>query len=200
MKSFKSYLMESASEYHYRMKMANMPENFDMNRLETFLEKYSVKSVSKPKKTPIQEHPLDFQTLTNADVHIIDFVCEYPTTAYELHNYISYSMNIPESHLVVINKNHPEEMAREEAAKDDNEQEYEPMLDSEFETSEQELVFGDEYNANMLKELESQDTGVEKAEKAQTTNDLPQGEKSPVGSNKANRFEPKTANQMKKGQ
>ena len=81
MKDFKTYLMENEKTYAFRIKMANMPEGEVVDKLESALEKYEVKSFSKPKKTPIQEHPMDFQTLNNADVAIMDVELSYPTTA-----------------------------------------------------------------------------------------------------------------------
>ena len=64
MKSFKSYLVESEQTYKFRIKMAEkLRVTKRMDALEAALEKYDMKSISKPKKTPIQEHPMDFQTL-----------------------------------------------------------------------------------------------------------------------------------------
>ena len=70
-RTFTSYLTESDRTYHFRIKLANMPEGAVVDSIETALEKYELKSLSKPKKTPIQEHPMDFQTINNAEVHII---------------------------------------------------------------------------------------------------------------------------------
>jgi len=153
MKSFKTYLTESTKEYNFRLKFADLPEDFNVGRLETALEKYALSSVSKPKKTPIQEHPMDFQTLNNAEVHIVDATVAYPATAGELHNYLYNALGIAPSHLVVINKDHPEEIAREELAKTEDE-EYETLLGNDYkDDTKAEEFFGDKYNENMLKEL-----------------------------------------------
>jgi len=125
-----------------------------MNALEAALEKYDVKSISKPKKTPIQEHPMDFQTLQNAEVFIMDTELSYPVTAHQLYEYISQTVGVPASHLVIINSDHPEEIAREEAAKAEGE-EYETLLDSDYKEEKQDPTFGDAYNENMLKSLET---------------------------------------------
>ena len=119
MKSFKSYLVESEQTYKFRIKMAEKGDDEIMNALETALEKYEVASISKPKKTPIQEHPMDFQTLNNAEVFIMDAELKYPVTAHQLYEYITQTVGVPASHLVVINSDHPEEIAREEAIKED---------------------------------------------------------------------------------
>jgi hypothetical protein len=125
-----------------------------MNALEAALEKYDMKSISKPKKTPIQEHPMDFQTLQNAEVFIMDTELSYPVTAHQLYEYISQTVGVPASHLVIINSDHPEEIAREEAAKAEGE-EYETLLDSDYKDEKQDPTFGDDYNENMLKSLET---------------------------------------------
>ena len=67
MKSFKSYLVENEHTYKFRLIIAEMLDDERMDALESALEKYEVSSMSKPKKTPIQEHPMDFQTLNEFD-------------------------------------------------------------------------------------------------------------------------------------
>jgi hypothetical protein len=152
MKSLKSYLVESEQTYKFRIKLANMLNDEMMDSLETALEKYEVASMSKPKKTPIQEHPMDFQTLQNAEVFIMDAELKYPVTAHQLYTYISEVVGVPASHLVVINSDHPEEIAREEAIK---EEEYEALLGSDYKDEKRDTTYGDEYNENMLKQLET---------------------------------------------
>ena len=158
MKTLKTYLTESDRTYSFRIKMANMPEKEVIDKLETVLEKYELKSISKAKKTPIQEHPMDFQTLNNAEVYIMDVELSYPTTADQLYNYISEVVGVPKSHLVIIYKDHPEEIAREEEVKEADE-DYAPKLeDSEYKDDKKvktEEHYGDKYNENMLKKIET---------------------------------------------
>lgn len=152
MKSLKSYLVENEQKYKFRIKMAQECSSETMDALESALEKYEVSSLSKPKRTPIQEHPMDFQTLNNSEVYIMDAELNYPVTAYQLYSYISEVVGVPASHLVVINSDHPEEIAREEAIK---EEEYETLLDSDYKEEKQDATYGDDYNENMLKSLET---------------------------------------------
>lgn len=154
MKSFRSYLVESEQTYKFRIKMAEKCDDETMDALETALQKYDIKSMSKPKKTPIQEHPMDFQTLQNAEVFIMDTELQYPVTAHQLYEYISQVVGVPASHLVVINQDNPEEIAREEALKEEGE-EYETLLGSDYKEEKQDPTFGDAYNENMLKNLET---------------------------------------------
>jgi hypothetical protein len=166
MKSLKLYLTESEQTYNFRLKLANEFDDETMNKIETLLDKYELKKISKPKKTPVQEHPMDFQTLSNAEVYIIDAELTYPVTANQIFEYITQNLQVPASHLVVINQNNPEEIAREEGIK---EKEYTTKLtDADYKDEEKHdvaKVFGDEYNANMLKELETTKHEFAKEEK-----------------------------------
>ena len=158
MKSLKTYLTEAEKTYNFRIKVAEKCDSETLDALETALEKYELKSLSKPKRTPIQEHPTDFQTLNNAEVHIMDAEVIYPVTANTLYEYISQVVGIPGSHLVVINKDHPEEIAREEAIKEEGDEYVAKLEDAEYKDGnavKSDDHFGDKYNENMLKELET---------------------------------------------
>lgn len=185
MKSFKHYLTESVKEYNYRLKFADLPEEFDFGKLETALEKFSLVSIAKPKKTPIQEHPADFQTLQNAEVHIIDATVAYPATSVELHNYLHTALGVAPSHLVVINKDHPEEIAREQQV-DAEAEEYETALGNDYKDDgiKAKEYFGDEYNANLIKELTADKEEITaeggSTPAATTLADEPQGTDSPI--------------------
>ena len=165
MKSFKQYLTESKKEYKFRIKYAGTLTDSQLDRIELALGKYSVVDMSKPKVTPIQEHPMDFQTLKNSEVSLIDVTVNYPSTSEIIRNELQEYAAIHGSHLLVMNAEHPEEIEREEAAKVPDDQEYKPLLDSEYEDKKQDATFGDEYNANMLKELERGTPDIEIAKK-----------------------------------
>lgn len=165
MKSFKQYLTESKKEYKFRIKYAGTLTDSQIDRIEMALGKYSVLDMSKPKTTPIQEHPMDFQTLKNSEVSIVDVTVDYPSTVQVLRNELTEYAGIPGSHLVVINADHPEEIAREEALKEQDNEEYEALLDSDLPESKNDPSFGDEYNESMLKELERGTPKIEIAKK-----------------------------------
>lgn len=165
MKSFKQYLTESKKEYKFRIKYAGTLTDSQVDRIEMALGKYSVTDMSKPKTTPIQEHPMDFQTLKNSEVSIVDVTVNYPSTVQVIRNELTEYAGIPGSHLVVINPEHPEEIAREEALKEQGDEEYTALLDSDYPESKDEPTFGDEYNENMLKELERGTPEIEIAKK-----------------------------------
>ena len=60
--------------------MAEKLDDEIMNQLETILEKYEVASISKPKENHPKNIPMDFQTLNNAEVFIMDAELNYPVT------------------------------------------------------------------------------------------------------------------------
>lgn len=158
MKSLKTYLMEAQKTYQFRLKVACECNEETLDKLETALEKYELKSLSKPKRTPIQEHPTDFQTLSNAEVYLMDAEVIYPVTAYQLYEYISQVVGIPANQLVVINKDHPEEIAREEALQEEGAEYITKLDDADYKDADAVKVedhFGDKYNENMLKDLET---------------------------------------------
>ena len=179
MKEFTQYLTESIKEYKFRIKMAMKVEPELMDMVERVLGKYDVKDVTSPKITPIQEHPMDFQNLRNSKVSIFEITLNYPSTPAVVHQDLVQLAGIPGNHLVVINADHPEEIAREEAVKVQD-GEYKPALGTDYEDGEA----PEEAKLGFLKELEKETPEIEiaggKTEKAKTTSDLPQGNKSPV--------------------
>ena len=103
MKSLKSYPVESEQKYKF-IKMAEKLDDEIMNQLETILEKYEVASISKPKENHPKNIPMDFQTLNNAEVFIMDAELNYPVTVHTLYSYITDSLLFQS--LVVINSDH----------------------------------------------------------------------------------------------
>ena len=104
MKSLKEYIAESlnAKKYPFKIKVAgDLVEDFE-NKLKTVLEKYSVDSLSKNSTTPIQSLPLDFPKLRNTQVTIYDTTLSYPTTQYELHEYICNNLGIGADNVVCL--------------------------------------------------------------------------------------------------
>ena len=154
MKTFKQYLMENVKEYKFRIKYAGTLTDAQLTRLEMAVGKYNLKDISKPKVTPIQEHPLDFQTLKNSEVSILDVTLTYPTTVEMLRNELTEYAGMHGSNLIVINPNNPSEVAREKNL-EEQEKDYETKLtDAEYKDAETfDATFGDKYNENFLKDL-----------------------------------------------
>jgi hypothetical protein len=98
---FKKILAESKKTYRFKLGLAGeLPENIS-DTLKQALSKYETVSLSKGKKTPITERPLDFPKLQNMEVTYFDAELAYPTTPEILEQYVSLITKIPMSHVIV---------------------------------------------------------------------------------------------------
>ncbi len=114
MKKLQDYLMESKKTWNFKIKIAcDLPENFD-KRFKTMLEKYSVADM-KMSKTPIQKLPLDFNGLTNREVHIYEVTFNYPTTPPELETQIRECFCFSDKEFVVRYTTEPTEEYQKES-------------------------------------------------------------------------------------
>lgn len=186
MKSFNEYLTESKKVYPFKIGFAGeLPEGFE-DRLEMGLKKYGLVSLSKGKRTPITERPLDFPNLKNIEVTYFEAEVSYPTTVQVLTEYLGDLCTVPRSHVVVRNPHDPQE--EYQAEKTENEP-YESLLNTEDMggTSAQESVAGNRV-MDLLKELEQarkerEIDPIESAPKGKSK-DIGEAEnaKSPIGS------------------
>jgi|TARA_B110000977_G_scaffold48439_1_gene65822 hypothetical protein len=109
MRSFTTVLTESKKTYEFKIGVAGvLPEGF-IDRMETALQKYNVIKMGSPKKTPIQERPLDFPQLQNTEVTYYEAEVEYPTTPQVLQDYVGKCCGIDQSYIIVRNMNDPRE-------------------------------------------------------------------------------------------
>jgi hypothetical protein len=158
MTDFKQYLAESTKEYNYKIKVAgDLSEDFG-SKLETVLKKYEVKTLSKGKKTPIQEVPLDFPHLKNEAVTIFELTTMYPASVFEMRTLVADSMRLHPNQIVVRKPGEPTEEYQEEMkAKAEKKSEFKSMLqDVEYKDAPRvkaDEVYGDRANQSLLKEL-----------------------------------------------
>ena len=154
MSDFKHYLTEAIKQYDYRIKVAGDIDKDFTSRMETCLQKYEVKKLSAGKKTPIQEHPLDFPTLTNQLVNIFELTTNYPVSVRELKEYIADHMNISPIMIVVKKPGEPTEEYQEQMK---DKSEYQNLLQTVEMGSASDVkpedMYGDKANMSLLKEL-----------------------------------------------
>jgi hypothetical protein len=152
MRSFKEYLTESVKKYDFKIKVARECTTESEAKMKGLLERFSVAEFSKKSKTPIQQLPLDFPRIKNAEVSIYEVSLNYPTTSYELHQYLSAEMGIHESYIVVRNPNDPQEAYQEPVEKRTGAL----LTDSEYKeapNANADEFYGEKYNTAFLKEL-----------------------------------------------
>ena len=152
MRKFSEILTESKKTYEFIIRVAGeLPEGFQ-DHLKTSLEKFSLVKLTGPKRSPIQEKPLDFPQLQNMEVHTFEAEVNYPTISHILERYIVGTCNIDHSKIVVRVPGEPIELQQ---SLDTDEGPYEALLTTEDLGGEsaQELVAGNRI-MDLLKELE----------------------------------------------
>lgn len=170
MKSFKEYLTESAKRYDFRIKLACDCSAENEAKLKTMLERFSVADFKKTGKTPIQELPLDFPKLRNREVTVYEVSLEYPTTQFELTEYISSGLGMTNEELVVRSPGEPTEAYQQKAEKREgallDDPNYKEAGNAKFED-----YYGEKYNASFLKSLndDAKERRKERGEQVPTT-------------------------------
>jgi hypothetical protein len=198
MKNFKEYLSENVTtkKHTFRVKVAGEFSPEQETKLKSMMERFQVDSFSKLKTTPVQSLPLDFPQVRNCEVHIFEVVVDYPTTQFELTEYLSSGLGVSKQNLAVRQPGEPSEQYQEPVEKREgallNDSEYKEAGNPNFED-----YYGDKYNSGFVKELndilklqrkargevipEAKSDDVSK-NPGVTSNDIPQNNTSPVGS------------------
>jgi hypothetical protein len=189
MKNFLQHLTETQKTYEFRIKIANIDPAEKMDALEAALDAYGLESLSKAKRLPIKSNDIDFPSMANCQIYLMDAVLTYPVNEAQLRAIISERAGISQANIVVVSPNHPEEQRRWDLEGNDV-REYkqgEAVLDKEY--SHDECACGEEASkaysqGSFLKELNKFKIEIAGTESAvgKTTNDLPTGDASPVGS------------------
>jgi hypothetical protein len=154
MKTFKQYLTESTKEHKFTLRFCCDLDETEENRIETFLSKYDLKSMSKTSTTPITKNPMFFKEVENAKVSKIDIVTGYPLSADILQQQLSDLLSIYLTHVVV----HPEGWEPQEEVEDKDK---EALLASDYdETSDDGKTYGKTFVDKFLNDLEKKEHDV----------------------------------------
>lgn len=198
MKNFLQYLSETQKIYEFKVKLANVDPKDHMDRIKSALAAYVVDSISTPKHLPIMENNIDFPSMKNADVHVVDIGLKYPLNDAQLRALMANTISVPLNQVFVVPAGHPEELWRngEGELKEYVEGDAELVKPLPESTAEQQLA-GQQYSVagSILKELNKPakfeiagtDTtigGQANPAHGKTTNDIAPGTAAPVGSKK----------------
>ncbi len=177
MRELKDIITESFNkEYGYRIKLARDCTADDLSKLENALQKYNLVSATPWKRLPIQENPIEFKRLkglsVTSEVCSTDVVLKYPVNERILEVYVAVACGCDHERVIVMGVNNPKriesEVAEERLANDKDRQvevpeavldEVDSSADQDHYEAQQEGVadgplFGEEYNAKFLAELE----------------------------------------------
>ena len=158
MKTFKQYLAEAVKEYTFKVKIAGVLEDSHLNAMELALAPYSVVKIGSPKKTIMQEHPLDFPAnVTNTEVTIIEVTTAMPISYGTLSRHLADHMGLPYESVIVQHDGDPlyQEQERLNAEKSDDA--YEPIMGQDYKkedtTDASGIVHSEESKQGFLKGL-----------------------------------------------
>lgn len=97
----KRYITESAKQYRLRLKSVVPLDDAAMDAIEFAVARYQPLALSRPKKTILQAHPLDFVNVTAAEVYIVDMAFALPVSAAVMREDIRRALRAPETFIVV---------------------------------------------------------------------------------------------------
>jgi hypothetical protein len=155
MKSFTEYLTESKKRYDFRIKIAGDVSSEQEDTMKRLLGRFTNENTLtgfKKSKTPIQAVPLDFPQVKNCEVNIYEITLDFPTTQYELTEYLATELGIGKQYLVVRSPNE----ASEEYQNIEPKREGALLTDPDYKeapNAQMEDYYGDKYNTGFVKEL-----------------------------------------------
>lgn len=186
MKSFQTYIFELNKPYEFRIKLAGVnPKGETMDKIKSALDTYQLESVTAVKSLPIQEHR-EFPNYGGpCECWQFDVTVAYPTTVAAIRQVIQERAHINPNWVCVRNLSEAE--YTDEAESRGKDQKGALLNDDQLKADEggQELV-GQVRIGSLLKELESRqfDFAEDSNEAGKTTNSVPQGNVSAVGTTK----------------
>jgi hypothetical protein len=195
MKSLHDYIAERNSNYAFRIKVAKHNPKDIMEEIKNALDAYQLVDITTPKSMPVQEHR-EFPKWGPCECWQFEATVAYPVTSPQIYQLLRERTGMQAEWVCVYGKQQADDNDAFEAYGKDHEGSL--LLDSELKDvpGGQDLV-GDKRKDSLLKELEQQSPKMvalesdadlvsakasERTKPAATTNQLPQGSKSPVGS------------------
>lgn len=195
MKSLHDYIAARNSNYAFRIKVAKQNPKDIMEEIKNALDAYELVDITVPKSLPVQEHR-EFPKWGPCECWQFEATVAYPTTQVQIAQLLKERTGMQAEWVCVYGKQQADDNDAFEAYGKDHEGSL--LLDGQLKDvpGGQDLV-GDKRKDSLLRELEQQSPKMvalesdaelvstrakERTPNAQTTNQLPQGTKSPVGS------------------
>ena len=155
MKSLKQYLAESEKTYEFRLRTVAEMSDEQLDKLERYLARYNVESVSAPKTSIIQRSPAGFGDIGPAAVTTIEIATKLPCTPNVMQEEIAAATGVSIGSIRVYNKAECDERI-DEVETDDEAESKSVLADADY--SEQEKVvhednYGNDFVAKFVKNL-----------------------------------------------
>ena len=185
MKHFRDYLIESERTYSYRIKFAgDVPSEF-IKSFTAKLDQFDPVKVSDVKTTPIQARTPDFPAFANERISTIDVEFRYPAIDAQIRQ-IAQLLGYDPNRVLMQTPNYTDNNQEERDKIEDQNQDLlddptYPAPDKKQKEASKDYATGP-YDHAVLKNAYRSDFTVAggKTKPAETTNDLPQGNKSPM--------------------
>ena len=184
MKPFARYLAESERTYNYRIKVVgDVPSGF-FKELKDKCAQFDVVKMSEPKSTPVRKVIPDFPAFPNQSMNIVDVEFKYPAIEPQIKQ-LAQILGLDPNRIVMNtdgyeNSLNVENTKIEDQNKDLLDDPTYPAPDAEQRALSKDYATGP-YDHAVLKNAYKTDFTIagEKTPPAKTTNELPQGDKSP---------------------
>jgi hypothetical protein len=185
MKKFNEYLAESQRVYNYRIKIVgDVPSGF-IKALEEKLKQFDPAKISSVKTTPVQLCPAEFPAYSNERVSHMDCEFRYPAIEPQIQQ-IAQLLGLDPNRIRMLTVPYEDSMNKERV--DVEEQNHDLLTDTDYPApdKEQRALSKDyatgPYDHAVLKNAYRSNFEIAggKTPAAQTTNDLPMGDESPM--------------------
>ena len=197
MKSLHDYIAERNSNYSFRIKVAKHNPKDIMEEIKNALDAYELVDITSPKSMPVQEHR-EFPKWGPCECWQFEATVAYPTTQVQIAQLLKERTGMQAEWVCVYGKQQADDNDAFEAYGKDHTGSL--LLDNELKDvpGAQDLV-GNKRKDSLLRELEQQSPKMvaleldaelvsarskEKPRPAATINQVPQGTRSPMGSQK----------------
>jgi hypothetical protein len=185
MKNFQEYLAESQRTYNYRIKIVGDVAPDFVKMLEEKLKQFDPVKISAIKKTPIQAKPADFPAAANESVASMDVEFRYPAIEPQIQQ-LAQLLGLNPNRIRLLTTAYEDSMAEEKDKIEEQNKDLLTNTDYPAPDAEQKALSkdysADPYKHAVLKNAYRSEFTVAggKTPPAETTNDLPMGNTSPM--------------------
>ena len=185
MKTFHQYIVESERTYNYRIKiLGDVPAGFVKN-LEEKMAQFDVVNMSRPKTTPVQKLIKDFPGEENQSMTFVDVDFRYPAIEPQIKQ-LAQLLGFNPNHIAMQTREYDESISNEISSIEAQNKDLLANTDYPAPDAEQRALKKDystgPYDHAVLKNAYRSDFTIagQKTPPAKTTNEIPQGTKSPM--------------------
>jgi hypothetical protein len=185
MKKFQEYLAESERTYNYRIKIVGDIAPDFVKMLEEKLKQFDPVKIGKTKTTPVQLKPADFPKHSNDSVTSMDVEFRYPAIEPQIKQ-IAQLLFLDPNRIIMLTTPYEDSVDTERERVEAENKNLLTDTDYPADSAEQKALSkdysADPYQHAVLKNAYRSDFTVAggKTPKAETTNDLPMGNDSPM--------------------